>query len=521
MSDESKPIRGKVMPRLIIFAVVALVGTLIASVAFAAWTTINLGNNAIDTTWGAASYSELTNDAGINDRDDIKNAWVRYDGSNIYFRVETFAGPVLSSPNYRVVGALDCNYNGIFTDPVNGAAGDRLIIYAPDNTVNIYGYTAGGMLTGVGAVSGDWSDPAYASVTTNIEWGVPMALLPPVCRGSVSPLNIAWTIGTGTGTVIDQSSTLVELSNPMDYGDTVQTLPAPPATCAAPDTATGLQCNGARHGIVPMTPGVPLRLGAEAVDADPGNLQNANSDADDTNGTTPDDEAGIAPDPADSWSTSNNGTLLFQIVGAANARMGCWVDFNKDGDWADAGETVVNNATINSSTTTRSITIPAGLTWPNSFPARCRVWQNPGAGTPTPVPAPSGPIEFGEVEDHIWSFDAAGNYIAPGAPSAVTGLSIATSGAADVLLTWTNPSPNTSARILGHATNPYFTSASSPFVLDQIDSAAPWEYLHTNVRGGTPDTIYYIVYGRYNSTEAASPSNRVGLFEFSLAQGAP
>jgi hypothetical protein len=505
-----------------VFVAIVAVGVLVATVAFAAWTSISLTNGSIDTIWGTASYSEPTNDAGITDRDDIKNAWVRYDGSNIYFRIETWAGPVLSNNNYRAAGAIDCNHDGDFTDPVDGPAGDRLIIYAPDNTVNIYGYDSNGSLTFVGPVSGDWSDPTRASVTTNIEWGVPLSLLGPGCRGSVSPVNIGWSTGTGAGAIIDQSSTPVELLNPMDFGDTVQTLPAPPATCAAPDTATGLQCNGARHGIVPMTPGAPLRFGSEAVDADPGNLQSANSDADDTNGTTPDDEAGIYPDDTNSWS-DGSGALSFTIVGAANARVGCWIDFNKNGVWTDTGEVVINNATIGSATTSRGITIPGGLTWPNSFPARCRIWQNPGANTPTPVPAPNGAIEFGEVEDHIWEFDAAGVYIsgAPPAPVPATNLTIATDGTTDVLLTWENPAPNNSARVLGHETNPYFTSATGSFLVDQLVNAAPWKYPHTGVRGTPASTVYYIVYGRLDSTDASTPSNRVGLFEFGLEKGQP
>ncbi|MCU0507986.1 MAG: GEVED domain-containing protein [Anaerolineae bacterium] len=525
MSTGPEPTTGsRFMPRLIGIVVITAVAMLVASVAFAGWTTINLTNGGIDGTWGTQNYSEPTNDAGINDRDDIRYAWVRYDGSNIYFRIQTWTGPVLSNTNYRAVGAIDCNHDGDFNDPVSGPDGDRLIIYAPDNTVNIYGYTSGGSLTFVGPVTGDWSDPTRASVTTNIEWGVPLSLLPPTCRASVSPVNIAWSTGTGAGVVIDQSSTLVELSNPMDFGDTVQTLPAPPATCAAPDTATGLQCDGARHGIVPMTPGVPLRLGSEAVDADPGNLQSAGSDADDTDGTTPDDEAGIYPDDTNSWS-DGSGSLSFTIVGAASARVGCWIDFNKNGVWTDPGEVVINNATIGAATTSRGITIPGGQTWPNSFPARCRIWQNPGANTPTPVPAPNGPIEFGEVEDHIWEFDAAGIYVGPGgpqAPTAATNLAIITVGTNDVELSWDNPAPNNGARLLGHATNPYFTSANGPFAPDYIDSASPWVYQHTNTRGTLPpDTIYYIVYGRLGTTEAATPSNRVGLFEFELTEGTP
>ncbi len=509
----------RTLVRALIFVGIVATGLAVASAVFAGWTTISLTNGSVDTTlWGAASYSEPTNDSAITDRDDIKNAWVRYDGTNIYFRLETWAGPVLSSNNNRAVGAIDCNHDGDFTDPiVNGPDGDRLIVYAPDNSVTIYD----GAFTGVGPVSGDYSDPTRASVTTNIEWGVPLSLLYPGCRGSLSPVNIGWATATGAGAAIDQSSALVELSNPMDFGDTAQTLPAPPAACAAPDTATGLQCNGARHGIVPPTPGgQPLRFGSEPVDADPGNLQSANSDADDTNGTTPDDEQGIYPVAADSWS-DGSGTLTFTIIGAAAARVGCWIDFNLNGVWTDAGEVVINNAQINSATTTRGITVPGGLTWPNSFPARCRIWQNPAANTPTPVPAPNGPIEFGEVEDHIWSFDASGNYIAPGAPSAVTGLVAALSGLTDVMLTWTNPAPNDAAHVLGHASNPYFTAATGGFLVDTLVNAAPWEYLHVGVQGLPLDTAYYLVYGRYGATEASTPSNRVGLFEFALTAGIP
>ena len=321
--------------------------------------------------------------------------------------------------------------------------------------------------------------------------------------------------------MIDQSASNTALNNPMDYGDTVQTLPAPPAPCSAPDTATGLQCNGARHGIVPMTPGVPLRLGTEAVDADPGNLQNTASDADDTSGTTPDDEGGIAPDPSNSWS-DGGGVLSFQIVGAASVRMGCWIDFNKNGVWTDTGENVVANTPINSATTTRSIVIPGGLSFPNDFPVRCRIWQNPGANTPTPVPAHNGAIEFGEVEDHIWSFDASGNYIPPGppTPSQITGLSGAPSGN-DVVLTWTNPSPNDGARVKSHLTDPYFVSGTAGATLEFADTAAPWTWTDVGHYAAAPaETIYYIVLGLVGDVEAA-PSNRVSLFEFDLIAGSP
>ncbi len=262
------------------------------------------------------------------------------------------------------------------------------------------------------------------------------------------------------------------------------------------------------------------------VDADPGNSSTspAGSDADDTNGTTPDDEQGIAPASGNPWNDGQGG-LIFTVSGGQYVRVSCWVDFNKNGVWTDAGEKVLDNSAVTNTGAAVSRvtgTLPAGLTFPNSFPARCRISLGVGQGTPAPTPiAVSGPIEFGEVEDHIWEFDAGGNDVAPGAPSAATSLAIAPLNTVDVRLTWTNPAPNDAARILGHATNPYFTSATGGFALDQTDSAAPWQYDDPNVRGDPADTRYYIVYGRLGTTDAATPSNRVGLFEFGLVAGTP
>ncbi len=104
---------------------------------------------------------------------------------------------------------------------------------------------------------------------------------------------------------------------------------------------------------------------------------------------------------------------------------------------------------------------------------------------------------------------------------AATGLAIAPLNTADVRLTWTNPAPNNAAHVLAHPTNPYFTSATGGFVVDATDAAAPWQYDDLTVRGLPADTRYYIVYGRLGTTDAAAPSNRVGLFEFGLTAGTP
>ena len=147
--------------RILIFLGAVLTGVMLASVVLAGWTTIDVGNSTIDTaTWGTADYSDAANnDPGITDRDEIKNAWVRYDGTNIYFRIETLAAEALSAANMRAVGGIDCNDDGDFSDPfISGPDGDRLIVFARSGagtgTVDIYD----GALGFVGAVAGDNSD---------------------------------------------------------------------------------------------------------------------------------------------------------------------------------------------------------------------------------------------------------------------------------------------------------------------------------------------------------------------------
>lgn len=532
MSTEVRPRSKRTLLRLLVFVGIVATGLAIASAVFAGWTTINLGNSGIDTTWGTATYTDATGDTSpANTRDDIRYAWFKYDGTNIYFHIQTVGSPALSSSNRRAVGKIDCNNSGTFNEgftPDDTTAGDRLIIYNPGPT-NAGVYIRDGALQQItSALPGDNVDV----VGGDIEWQVPLSYLPPPCRASPNSINIEWAVADGTtGAVVDGSSQYFPLDNGMDYGDSSNPTPASGSceTPAAGNPQTLLICNGARNGIAPyQTPNEPLRLGAEALDGDAGNLQNANSDADDTLGTTPDDEAGIAPDAASPWQVglppNAGGKLLFSVYGGA-ARLACFIDWNKDGNWDTANEAVLN-ANVGASTgTSRAFTIPAGVTIANnSFPARCRVYPQPpatGNGTPTPTPAASGAYEFGEVEDHIWSFDANGYYIAPFAPSAVTGLAIATSGTANVMLTWTNPSPNDGTHVLGHATNPYFTSATGPFEVDQLVSAAPWQYSHANILGAPASTVYYIAYGRYGTTEVTTPSNRVGLFEFALTPGLP
>ena len=75
-------------------------------------------------------------------------------------------------------------------------------------------------------------------------------------------------------------------------------------------------------------------------DGDNGTLQNAAANADDTT-NTPDDEDGVTTLPT-ILTTSTSVALDVSVFNntAAVATVACWIDFNRDGDFLDAGERI-------------------------------------------------------------------------------------------------------------------------------------------------------------------------------------
>lgn len=488
---------------------IALILTLaLVSVVLAGWVTINTDNDAVDTTWGTAFFSSSCANSGLDNRSEIRYAWVRNDGTSIYFRMQTCAGVALAnSGSLRASGAVDCNLDGDFTDPyVNGPDGDRIVNYNPANegTSNPVIAMVDGQGNPVVGYPATYGERPTGSVT-NMEWKLDLKDLYPACRGSLQPLNVAVAIvDVDTKQAVDQS-TVISLSIPMDYGDLLQGYDEWDE-CA--EYRTLLLCNGARHGLAGS-----LHLGA-AVDADAGNLSDVDATRDDTTGAIPDDEDGVWPTQGVNWAAGANGGSLDVTVSGGSGYLSCWIDWNSDSDFADTGELVISNKAVSAGTAAHTFTIPAGVSFPNTFSARCRLY-------PTSIASPSsfGPIEFGEVEDYRWAFGAGGVPPTPPAlsPVAVTTLAIAPSGPADVLLTWSATPPDDSYRVLRDASDPYFAPAAADDDLG-IVSSTPWQKYDLGVRGSPVQTLYYIVLGRLGTNEAG-PSNRVGLFEFVLIPG--
>lgn len=162
----------------------------------------------------------------------------------------------------------------------------------------------------------------------------------------------------------------------LDFGD------APSAALGAAWTfPTRLAENGARHGIHPE-----LRLGA-AIDAEADGQPSLAASGDDAQGAR--DEDGVVP-PAQLVACQ---TAAVQVTASAPGFLDAWIDFNTDGDWADAGEHVATRQPLAAGGNTLAVAVPCAATPGGTAFARFRFSSTGGL-------SPSGLALDGEVEDH-------------------------------------------------------------------------------------------------------------------------
>lgn len=87
-------------------------------------------------------------------------------------------------------------------------------------------------------------------------------------------------------------------------------------------------------------------------------------------------------------------------TGAVGGNVSCWIDFNRNGSWADGGENVVNNVALGAGANqTFNFPVPPASV-PGLSYARCRITSAPFIGF-------SGVAADGEVEDHAVTILAA------------------------------------------------------------------------------------------------------------------
>jgi hypothetical protein len=85
------------------------------------------------------------------------------------------------------------------------------------------------------------------------------------------------------------------------------------------------------------------------------------------------------------------------VTASANGFLNAWIDFNIDGDWADAGEQIFTDVTLTVGVNTLTFVIPASATLGNSF-SRWR--YNTQGGLSYDGIHPDGTVPYGEVEDY-------------------------------------------------------------------------------------------------------------------------
>ena len=162
----------------------------------------------------------------------------------------------------------------------------------------------------------------------------------------------------------------------LDYGD-------------APDPTypTLFGSDGARHVL-----GSGLFLGS-SVDSDANGQPNATATGDDTAGV-PDDEDGVVFTSA----LLVGDTTTLTVTASTAGKLDAWIDFNADGDWADAGEQIFTSRTLLAGANSLSFSIPSTVTTGDTY-ARFR-FSSTGELLPTSLAAD------GEVEDYLITITA-------------------------------------------------------------------------------------------------------------------
>jgi large repetitive protein len=166
-----------------------------------------------------------------------------------------------------------------------------------------------------------------------------------------------------------------------DYPITVQGLDFGDA--ADPTYPTLLASNGARHAV--LVAGNPT-LGA-LVDTEGNGQPTAALSGDDLAG---DDEDGVTFPAV--FVPGTTGSLTLQ-GGATGGVVSCWIDWNRNGSWGDAGDQVVTDLAVGAgATATPTFAVPVGAPQ-GTAPVRCRISTAGGL-------AVTGLAANGEVEDH-------------------------------------------------------------------------------------------------------------------------
>ncbi len=252
-----------------------------------------------------------------------------------------------------------------------GTADDRLSIRnqgtgAGEIGVSLSDVTFGGVTIGT-FVGGAGTTPLVITLNASSSPVAAEALLRNITFSNVSTdpsivsRVVSATLDDGDGGVSQGTTQTVNvIAVPdLDFGDAPTAAQAGGGTFVS-DYPVTLAADGARH--TPIGP----TLGA-ARDAEANGVPSAAADADDLAGV--DDEEGALFGGLGVTSTTAAVNVL--LGNAATAKVDAWIDFNRDGDWDDAGEQILTSVDVNSAMQTLNYTVPAGITAGDTY-ARVR-----------------------------------------------------------------------------------------------------------------------------------------------------
>lgn len=194
---------------------------------------------------------------------------------------------------------------------------------------------------------------------------------------TIDPVTLYWrgtytvTVKNNLGTATSKPATLTVRA--LDFGDA-------PDALSAPGYPTYAGHDGARHLIE-----VGFYLGHQ-VDPEVDGQPAADATGDDTQPETSDDEDGVrfldAPIPG--------ATVRLEVRASGAGRLDAWVDFNRNGTWADAGEQVFTSALVATGVNSVSFVVPTTARLGETF-ARFRLSR--GGGLKFDGLAPDGEVE--------------------------------------------------------------------------------------------------------------------------------